>query len=443
MFLATAAAAWWHLAHRPPVERVAAADDRAPVQMVKPHWQGVGSCSAAACHGGSEAGGIKGSEYTIWMTRDPHARAYAVLYDKRSERIVKNLHGPKATPAAKDRLCLKCHAMDAEPSARGPRFTIQDGVGCESCHGAAEKWLTRHYQADWGGLSAAAKDRLGMRPTKDLLGRAKMCVECHVGAADRDVNHDLIAAGHPRLNFEYGSFLAILPKHWDVRREKARHPDFEARVWALGQAASAGQALELLAHRAEPKSNRPWPEFAEYNCFACHHDLREPSWRQQRGFGQRLPGAFPWSTWYVSDMLPRALATQASKEAGSALSESLAAIRKEMQKGNPDRKKVMEQARAAAAQLDPLLNKLAEADGATADGLRKMIASLGEGKEPAAADWDQAVQRYLAIAALYHGMGDLNPRYRDARLKAFIRKMADDLAFPKGYDSPRDFGPRK
>jgi hypothetical protein len=423
------------------VETVAAADDRAPVVSTKLHWQGVGSCSAAACHGGSEANGIKGSEYTIWMNRDPHARAYSVLYDQRSERIVKNLHGPKATPATKDQLCLKCHAMDAEPSARGPRFTIQDGIGCESCHGPAEKWLTQHYQADWGRLSADAKGRFGMRPTKDLLVRAKMCVECHVGAADRDVNHDLIAAGHPRLNFEYGSFLATLPKHWDVRHEKARHPDFEARVWALGQAASARQALELLAHRAEPKSDNPWPEFAEYNCFACHHDLREPSWRQQRGFGERLPGTFQWSTWYVSDMLPRALATQASPEAVRSLSESLAAIRKEMQKGNPDRKKIMEQARAAAEQLGPWLTKLAEADRATADGLRKMVTSLAAGKEPPAADWDQAVQRYLAIAALYHGMGDLNARYRDARLKAGIRKMADDLAFPKGYDSPRDFQP--
>jgi hypothetical protein len=349
---------------------------------------------------------------------------------------------PKAPPAIKDRLCLKCHAMDAEPSARGSRFSIQDGVGCESCHGPAENWLTRHYQAGWSQLSAAEKGRFGMRPTKDLLERAKMCVECHVGAADRDVNHDLIAAGHPRLNFECGSFLAILPKHWDVRREKARHPDFEARVWALGQAASARQALLLLAQRAEPKDDKPWPEFAEYNCYACHHDLREPSWRQKRGYGQRVPGSFPWSTWYFSDMLPRALATQAPKETVRDLSSSLDAIRKEMQTGNPDRKKVVKQARAAAGQLGPWLNKLAEADRAQPGSLRAMLTSLMEGQEQLRADWDQAAQRYLAIAALYHGMGDLNPRYRDARLKAAIRRMANDLAFPKGYDSPRDFQPR-
>ena len=81
-----------------------------------------------------------------------------------------------------------------------------------------------------------------MRPTKDLLARGQACAECHVGKGTADVNHDLIAAGHPRLNFEYGSQLAKLPKHWRVADDKARHPDYEAKVWALGQIL-AGQGV--------------------------------------------------------------------------------------------------------------------------------------------------------------------------------------------------------
>ena len=29
----------------------------------------------------------------------------------------------------------------------------------------------------------------------------------------------------------------------------------------------------------------PWPEFAEYGCFSCHHDLRDDAWRRQRPAG--------------------------------------------------------------------------------------------------------------------------------------------------------------
>jgi hypothetical protein len=34
----------------------------------------------------------------------------------------------------------------------------------------------------------------------------------------RDVNHDLIAAGHPRLSFELSAFMATMPPHWTAHR---------------------------------------------------------------------------------------------------------------------------------------------------------------------------------------------------------------------------------
>ena len=37
--------------------------------------QGVGSCSAAACHGYNGPKGSKGSEYTTWAGPDKHSRA--------------------------------------------------------------------------------------------------------------------------------------------------------------------------------------------------------------------------------------------------------------------------------------------------------------------------------------------------------------------------------
>src|SRR5262249_53689511 len=148
-----------------------------------------------------------------------------------------------------------------------------------SCHGPAEKWLTTHYLREWQQKKPEEKEALGLRPTKDLVVRAQVCVTCHVGGSGSEVNHDLIAAGHPRLRFEYGAYLANLPKHWDEKKDRKGRPDFDAQVWAVGQVVSMQASLQLLEHRAAaPKA--PWPEFAEYDCFACHHDLADQKWRR-------------------------------------------------------------------------------------------------------------------------------------------------------------------
>src|SRR5579864_5749347 len=51
--------------------------------------QGAGSCSAAACHNGNRQPGSSGSEYSTWILHDKHARAYEVLFHKRSKQIQK------------------------------------------------------------------------------------------------------------------------------------------------------------------------------------------------------------------------------------------------------------------------------------------------------------------------------------------------------------------
>jgi hypothetical protein len=404
------------------------------------HWLGVGSCSATACHGGDGPAGTRGSEYTAWAACDPHANAFSVLYNERSERIIKNLNGPKGKPACCDSLCLGCHATDVNHALQAPRLALEDGVGCESCHGPAGEWLTRHYRPGWKGLSPAEKARWGMRDTKDLAVRAKTCVECHVGAGDKDVNHDLIAAGHPRLNFEYGSYLAILPRHWSVRQERARYPDFEARAWAIGQVAAAQQALELLAHRAREEHKKPWPEFAEYNCFSCHHDLREPSrWRKEKP--ERPLGSPAWGSWYFSDVLPDALA-YATGKGEARFTRTLKDLRAEMQKPLPGRQGVEDLTRRAIKELNPWLRKLDEGGCKAPAYLRKEMRSFTEdGKDLDNINWDEAAQRYLALAAFYNAASDLAPRPLDPALKGLLTKMAKGLEF-KDFDSPYYFDPK-
>ena len=86
---------------------------------------------------------------------------------------------------------------------------------------------------------------LGLVDLSDPAQAATRCAGCHVGApaagglAARDMNHNMIAAGHPRLYFEYAAFLANLPRHW---KEKSNAKD-EAHRWAVGQVASAEVTL--------------------------------------------------------------------------------------------------------------------------------------------------------------------------------------------------------
>ena len=129
--------------------------------------------------------------------------------------------------------------------SENPRDPSHDGVGCESCHGASDRWIGEHTGFDWARRADDEKELLGMIPTRDLVRRARACAQCHVGAPAgnglpaREVNHDLIAAGHPRLSFEFSAYLANMPHHWreDVGPDSA--PDFAARSWVVGQAVSA------------------------------------------------------------------------------------------------------------------------------------------------------------------------------------------------------------
>jgi len=386
-------------------------------------FTGTDSCSGRACHGALEARApdtqaVLQDEYTRWLLHDPHVNAYDVLLNERSRNIARNLAGPgQAVKAAhEDQRCLACHSTPAPLAAGVP--TIQ-GVGCESCHGPAGKWLDVHVTASW---KAAKKfEEYGMIPVGETADCAKSCAGCHVGAAPdsnlpaHDVNHDLIAAGHPRLNFEYAAYRANLPPHWNVKVKK-KSADEDARSWAVGQVVSAEQALELLAQRAKPENKSPWPEFAEYDCFACHHSLGE-SWRQQRGYGSRLPGALPWGTWYFS--MAEQLATEARD---TELVAALQKIRQDMEKPTP---------KYTASQ--DVLQKLARFRTAMGKQFnQESLWNLLRNEQASCDSWDMAEQFFQAACALYPS---------DQPLPMQLQELEEARAFARHFDSPKGFDP--
>jgi hypothetical protein len=396
-------------------------------------WLGAVSCASAACHNANGPQGSKGSEYTTWIGYDKHEKAYTVLLEPRSQTMVANyrhLQAGQVPHAESDLLCLSCHT-GGEPGDRLAATNI-DGVGCEACHGPAGKWVATHYLQGWKDKDPSEIKALGMRNTKDLATRAEVCADCHVGSKDRQVDHDLIAAGHPRLRFEFGAYLATMAKHWSDKDEKNAKPGFEARAWTLGQVLSAQAALKLLAGRAEDKP-RPWPEFAEYDCFACHHDLQTKSWRQKRAAGQRAPGLLPWGTWYFS-----ALALASDSEAATS---DLANLRREMERTSPDRQEVSRHAREAVARLQGVLERANKTsyDQAFIRKLRDALANRpeGQGDDPS---WDGAVQLYLARAALYAALGESGTPPSPSE-QSVLKLLRRELEYPPGYDSPLKFNP--
>ncbi len=422
---------------------------------------GANSCAASSCHGGGRVSeDLSFAASQVWQRRDPHARAWQVLTQPLALEMVRKLAvpGSEPIPATEDGRCLNCHATTERPYELLPDVGVRvaeavhhrDGVSCESCHGAASGWLAEHTTAEWRGYSTERKSELGfIDTTGDLLRRAQICADCHVGGEGKDVNHDLIAAGHPRMDFDFRVFHANEPQHWTAggigNRNRAVNVElraaFEAEAWLAGQLASGRAAARLLEDRASP--GRPWPELAEYSCFSCHHDLRADSWyRLSRGSAGRLQ----WGTWTFGGV---SSAIDGVAGGGADLAE----LRQLMQRPLPDRERVQ----AAAKKLDVVLADaeqrfppVLDEAGLTRLGVGLIDQSLatvagqsrsGGGTDvlPAAATWDEAAQLYLglhAVMAALRKSGSVVSAEEDALLEG----LRQGLLFEERVDSPGSRG---
>ncbi|MFQ5752663.1 MAG: multiheme c-type cytochrome [bacterium] len=66
---------------------------------------------------------------------------------------------------------MTAHGVDAK--LKGPKFKVEDGVGCESCHGPGSAYKGRKVMQDlYAGKLDKAKYGL-------VLPTEKTCVQCH------------------------------------------------------------------------------------------------------------------------------------------------------------------------------------------------------------------------------------------------------------------------
>ena len=394
---------------------------------------GMSGCLAAACHGAPAGAALEGKldEHTwqrsgsVWTAADPHTAAYSLLTD-RPRRVMKVTaaaimakYAP-GTKATDDARCVACHTnpalATAEAMADANRVALREqGVNCEACHGNAGAWVQPH--TAWKDDRTKSYEAVGMTPLYDLGERAMNCAGCHVGAPAagglpvRDMNHDMIAAGHPRLDFDFAEYQRRLPKHWQEKdRTQPKSPAREvneAKVWYVGRVAHAEAACKLLADRAaraEANDRRtPWPEFAEFNCASCHHNLRVPAsgdshddWRTSDAYlAGRAPGVPPWQTIWPLTSAP---GLENPARTGSRLAGVVEAMETPRPAKTGAARPPADSAAKALAEMRVRLVK--ESDAAVFAEAKAIFPKVS----PRVPEWDSTRQLFFGLAALeYRG----------------------------------------
>ena len=391
-------------------------------------YVGAGSCAASACHGGVQPRKetrIQQNEYTTWVVNDRHARAYNVLNNAVSQRIARILkleHAASATPR-----CLACHSLNPPEAQQGRKLDLSDGVSCESCHGPASGWLGPHTMRDWPHEKSVA---LGMHDTKDVVKRTEKCLTCHLGNQQQYVDHELIAAGHPDLVFELDSFQSVMPRHW---QEPAK-PLAGVHTWAVGQATQLREGMKRVAWRAR---GNVWPEYAELECFACHHDLTPPerSWRQELGYTGRRAGDPPFNASRFAVF--RHLAEKVNPSVAKQLDTDVQQVHAQMSKLSADREQLAKTAESAAATADSLVKSLTSQPVTRDTALATMRAIAADADHLSALGERTAEHAALAVDSMFLALSQSGGVPNQAGVRAAIDGLFKELQNPSAYNAPR------
>jgi hypothetical protein len=392
-------------------------------------YNGPGGCAASSCHGSVQPRTntrIFQNEYTIWIAQDKHARAFTALQNSVSQRIGTIL---KIGPPAQSPKCLTCHALYVPSDQQAQTFELGDGVSCENCHGPASGWLGPHTTKNWPHESSV---QLGMYDTRNLESRTTKCLTCHLGTAEKFVDHEMIAAGHPDLTFELGLFTLVMPPHWKMPEQE--NPWRQVQASAVGQAVELRESLNRLARRARSTS---WPEYAELDCFACHHSLTRPedSWRQERGYPDRRPGVPPWNDSHA--ILFRDLVGEINPEGSKQLDNELLQLAALMNRLDGNREQIAASATRASAQADHLV-KLVDAQGYdSALTLSLMRRIAGDASAISAEGERSAEQGAMTLDTLFRAYNQNVKPANGTELRLAIDGLFALVQDPSAYSAPR------
>ena len=382
---------------------------------------------------------ILANEVRIWGENDKHSQAYTSLLSDTARKMGEAMGVPGTIH--RDKRCLACHtgfpiaAMTKMDAANGlidektyqNDLRITTGVSCEGCHGSAggdHGWLTAHTSKDaWRFLTPDAKCEKGYYDVRSVISRTKLCLSCHLGnaAQGRILTHEMYAAGHPPLPpFELATFEELMPKHWrNLSEKKDLQQEYSERTGTqvdpeelrgtksllVAALISRSEALRLTADLAAdlaegavsnqiPKPQ--WPDFAQFDCYACHHDLKSEGWRttaQHRGSPGRPP-LVPWP-----NALSRLAAIQAQLEPND-IDRDFSFVQSAILKSPfGDREQLIAAARASANLAETTAAALSGQDLRASEGMA-LLERIAETAATETMDYDSARQLVWAFEIL-------------------------------------------
>jgi hypothetical protein len=222
----------------------------------------------------------------------------------------------------------------------GELVVTKEGVGCEMCHGPGRDYIDPHKTSgdllkketgfgavklvDWREWPPEEKAKKHFTNLRDPVVAAQTCASCHIGSPKegRFATHLMYAVGHPPLPpVDVLSFTREQPRHWGLPRQMPylryvaeKEPEkawkyfryraeadkdgkevkggevYLGRRFAETTLATLGASMAFLEQQVpDPKDETAKKAFqgldyAAFDCYACHHDLKYPSDRQARGF---------------------------------------------------------------------------------------------------------------------------------------------------------------
>jgi hypothetical protein len=380
------------------------------------------------------------TEYATWKTKDKHAQAYQKLTEPRAKQMGMLLNIKDVT---KEDRCLNCHAANVPKELRVEEgeqaFKIEDGVSCDACHGPSSNWIVPHSLVTWRTTPMQKKEALGMRDVRDPIKRSNLCLSCHIGnaAEKKVVTHEMYAAGHPPLpSFEVATFSDEMPRHWRYHKEKkpaiqtllkvdpTEHE--RTKLSVIGNVMTLQRTVNLLAGAAGAGSSVDWPELAQFDCYACHHELKTSSWRQEAGYPGRpgRPHLRTWPTKLISLGI-QDLDKEGAKQRGQQYRDRLGKLYRVFD-AQPFGKaqEVVPAARDLAEWANEFVKQLSAGkyDQKAGEHLLRELCQLSRGE---VLDYDSARQMSWTLRVIYN---ELDPKpANDAKIQEILKKLDKQL----------------
>ncbi len=138
----------------------------------------VGTASCGMCHKSDK----QGKQLDIWKS-SKHSEAYKTLQSEKADSIAKKLG--HETKAVETEACLRCHASgyNVDASLKDAKFKVEDGVQCETCHGAGADYKSLKIMKD--RQAAIANGLIAHNDFKEF------CTGCHNPDSPTFVARDL------------------------------------------------------------------------------------------------------------------------------------------------------------------------------------------------------------------------------------------------------------